>query len=364
MGKLYRKSERKQRDSNIELLRILAIMGVIVLHYNNPTIGGGFTYSNGINNLVLYWLESIAACAVDLFMLISGYFMVKSERRCLWKIIELVTQVIIFQVAIYLLGVILGNEFSVIGLVGRFLPTNYFVILYAVVFVVSPFIGFVMNRLTKKTLKIMMVLLVLLFSLWPTIVDFVASVLGYSFTGLNPLGAFGDGAGYTFVNFLLCWTVGGYLRIRDLKILKRKGLFGIVGLTAFICLYAKVMHSAGAELEYAFSYCSPLIILEAVLIFLTFKQIQLGQHKVINVLAEGAFAVYLLRGVFLTHIGIQYFVQKNVMVMLLHVIGSSAVIYLICWCVNFIYEIVMHPFWALLHKRIELVEIGILEDEA
>lgn len=135
--------------------------------------------------------------------------MVKSERRSLWKIIELVTQVIIFQVAIYLLGVILGNEFSVIGLVGRFLPINYFVILYAVVFVVPPFIGFVMNRLTKKTLKIMMALLVLLFSLLPTIVDFVDSVLGYPFTGLNPLGVFGDGVGYTFVNFFLLdgWRV-------------------------------------------------------------------------------------------------------------------------------------------------------------
>lgn len=31
----------RKRDSNIELLRILAITGVIVLHYNNPAIGGG-----------------------------------------------------------------------------------------------------------------------------------------------------------------------------------------------------------------------------------------------------------------------------------------------------------------------------------
>lgn len=35
---------RKERLSNIELLRILTIMGVIILHYNNPAIGGGLTY--------------------------------------------------------------------------------------------------------------------------------------------------------------------------------------------------------------------------------------------------------------------------------------------------------------------------------
>ena len=31
---------KAERQSNIELLRILAIMEVIVLHYNNPIIGG------------------------------------------------------------------------------------------------------------------------------------------------------------------------------------------------------------------------------------------------------------------------------------------------------------------------------------
>ncbi len=29
------------RESNIELLRIVSIMGVIILHYNNAGIGGG-----------------------------------------------------------------------------------------------------------------------------------------------------------------------------------------------------------------------------------------------------------------------------------------------------------------------------------
>ena len=32
--------DKAKRQSNIELLRIIAICGVIVLHYNNVTIGG------------------------------------------------------------------------------------------------------------------------------------------------------------------------------------------------------------------------------------------------------------------------------------------------------------------------------------
>lgn len=33
--------DKAKRQSNIELLRIITICGVIVLHYNNVTIGGG-----------------------------------------------------------------------------------------------------------------------------------------------------------------------------------------------------------------------------------------------------------------------------------------------------------------------------------
>lgn len=32
--------EKAERQSNIELLRILTMCGVVILHYNNKTIGG------------------------------------------------------------------------------------------------------------------------------------------------------------------------------------------------------------------------------------------------------------------------------------------------------------------------------------
>lgn len=35
-------NKKIDRESNIELLRILAMLGVIILHYNNPSIGGGY----------------------------------------------------------------------------------------------------------------------------------------------------------------------------------------------------------------------------------------------------------------------------------------------------------------------------------
>lgn len=54
------KSENNIRQSNIELLRIIAIIGVVILHYNNPGIGKGFVFveENSPNFWFLYYIES------------------------------------------------------------------------------------------------------------------------------------------------------------------------------------------------------------------------------------------------------------------------------------------------------------------
>ena len=52
----------EQRNSSIELLRILAMCGVVLLHYNNASMGGGLQYAVGTNRVVLMLcLESFFA---------------------------------------------------------------------------------------------------------------------------------------------------------------------------------------------------------------------------------------------------------------------------------------------------------------
>lgn len=73
---------RRDRESNIELLRILAMLGVIILHYNNPSVGGvSFVKHGSLNYWFLNIVESIFVCAVNLFMIVSAYFMASSNKR-------------------------------------------------------------------------------------------------------------------------------------------------------------------------------------------------------------------------------------------------------------------------------------------
>ena len=76
-------SKRADRQSNIELLRIFAACGVIILHYNNAKIGGGYAAveDGSLNQGIMTFFELLFICAVNLYVLISGYFMRSSMKR-------------------------------------------------------------------------------------------------------------------------------------------------------------------------------------------------------------------------------------------------------------------------------------------
>ena len=77
------------RNSAIELLRIFAMCGVVMLHYNNESAGGGFLYAQNINRIVLMLLESVCICAVNLYVLLSGYYLSATTKRRAIKPLEL-----------------------------------------------------------------------------------------------------------------------------------------------------------------------------------------------------------------------------------------------------------------------------------
>ncbi len=63
------------RQSNFELLRFLAGIAVIILHFNYlPGGGGALECSTGIYYYVFLVLECICITAVNVFILITGYF--------------------------------------------------------------------------------------------------------------------------------------------------------------------------------------------------------------------------------------------------------------------------------------------------
>lgn len=200
-----------ERKSNIELLRIFSILGVIILHYNNTQIGGGlkFVETNSINYLTLFIFESLFICAVNVFVIISGYFLIRKSSRNLWKIIELILQVMLINAIFYVWNdCIIGKTFSFNKLLGSLIPNNYFVILYSTLYIVSPYINKIVENINLNDYKRFLLIIFIVFSIYPTAIDLLEEIFNKELVGMSTIGIYGSQYGYTIVNFILMYLIG------------------------------------------------------------------------------------------------------------------------------------------------------------
>ena len=157
-----------QRQSNMDLLRILAAMGVIALHYNGLEEYGGFALSQNAVNMTLLGLnECLWAWPVNAFIMLSGYFMYKRERIDIKKPVMLFVQLVVFQMLGYAVEVFMGQrKFKFMALLFCAVPENYFVVLYIVLYLFSPFINRLFNCLDRRGKLLLGALLFAVFSVW------------------------------------------------------------------------------------------------------------------------------------------------------------------------------------------------------
>jgi len=349
---------KQNRESNIELLRIFAMLGVVILHYNNATIGKGFAYvaQGSLNHSILLGLEGLFICAVNLFILITGYFSISSQKRSPTKAVALLLQVIAFRVAQYLISN-LDEGITLTGLLTRMLPINYFVILYIAVYLLSPYLNLLLKKLSSPQRTRLVVLTLCLCSFWPTLIDIMQDITGANYMGLSTISAYGSDWGYTLVNFLLMYLLGAWLRLENIALKKR-----FSGSILLICAGALAFLGTVLTPDVAWSYCNPLVILEAVAAFLLFRQLHFSS-KIINVLSRGAFTCFLLHTIFLGKAGIPAAVQGSAATMICHVLITPIVIYLACFVAYLVYDFISKPVLKLIDRLFQKIKLDFSVEE-
>lgn len=332
------------RDSNVELLRIFAIMGVVVLHYN-----GYFALSlvepNSLNFYILIFLEGLFICAVNLFVLISGYFLSSTTKRKSVKAIELVVQVIAMSAVTYIVSFIISHHFSFKGLALSLVPNNYFVTLYITLYLISPYINLALSRLSEKFFLVLLAVLFVLFAVWPTVMDVIVELTGKNYNGLYTTNSGGSQFGYSIINFVLMYITGAFLRRKAPVVKKRFCILGIVLTAVLIFIWQLYMPSI------ARAYCNPLVVLLAVLVFLLFRGFNF-KSRLINTLSKSSFTCFLIHGIFLSRIKIELFVNASPILLLLHILASAVAIYLVSFVVWAIYDFVTKPIFKLLGSKL------------
>lgn len=330
------------------------MIGVIILHYNNSAIGGGFKYVNNatIQEKYLYLSESLFICAVNLFVMISAYFLSVTQKRKFVKVVELIGQVITFKVAYYLATIFFGvQEISFLGIVRAVLPVNYFVIFYSIVYIVSPYINLMIKNISQRDFKKLVIILFFFFSVWATAADLLAGYLGEEIQGLNTVGLYGDQQGYTIVNFILVYFIGAYIRLNNISVTKNKSAIGIV--ICVVLIYLCSLHSG-----IAWIYNNPVVILLPIFLILFFTKLQL-QSKIINELAKAAFTCYLFHMYFMSKLGVEKVVNQNIFVLILHQFGSAIALYLASYIVYKIYHKFTNSIIKHIAPRCEKIDISL-----
>lgn len=149
---------RSERKSGIELLRLVAILGIVLSHWG----GHGSWELTADNSLLtskvyLQLTQFFGEVGNCLFVLITGYFCAFREKIRKETIVRLVTDVKFYSLIIYSVIIIIGiNEFTIGGLVTALFPFVYkmywFILPYLVVFAISPWLNYILASSSKSTL--------------------------------------------------------------------------------------------------------------------------------------------------------------------------------------------------------------------
>lgn len=339
MGKALEK-----RNSAIELLRIVAMMGVVILHYNNKDIGGGFAYVQygSMNYYLLYYLESVFIASVDVYILITGYFMCNRQARYLFRPFELLFQVCFFKMVLYVASVCAGQAFSMKTLVACIIPNNYFVVLYSALYLVSPLVNCAFAKMEKTVFRKTVIILLLIFSIWPMLADVLNEVMKKEYLGLSTIGMYGSQSGYTIVTFICLYVIGAYIRCCCTELPSKKKCAAVFVSLSFIEFIWSVSERAIFEKQYtAWHYNNIVVIGLAASAFCFFLQLKI-EKEWLDKLAKAGFVCFLIHQPIMKYVGVRFFVQQNVPFMLMHITLSTLLIYIGSYIVYCIYMLTIN----------------------
>lgn len=293
----------KKRMANIELLRIVSMMMVVMLHYlGKGNLLPSLTGSMDVNGYVAWGMESLCIVAVNVYMLISGYFLVESGFKA-GRLVELLCQVLFYAilvpVVLVVLGIVPASVFSINHILETVLPVQmahyWFITAYVIMYLLSPVLSVAAKTMKQEQLRGTIVALLLFFSVSKSIL---------------PFQLVNDNRGYDGLWFVCVFLVAAYIRLYGLPFFTAKGngrrsllcyVAGCVGMYG-VMLLVRVVYlktgSLGHFIQSTHHYNHILNLFAAVSLFYVFLHLKFDGEKwwskLICKVAPYTLGVYLL----------------------------------------------------------------------
>ncbi len=276
----------KKRRSSIELLRILLMFMIIIHHsivHGLGLMGLGHDgtlpmYFDDYEKPIATFVNCLCICAVNCFVLISGFFSIKTTIK---KFISIVLTVLFYTFIgtslIYLVQGNLRQAISSMMILSH--QTYWFVNAYIYLMLFAPVLNSMFESFSKKYIQFIIIILI-----------FISCYLGFIWN--NPL----NQDGYNLFQVIMMYCIGRYLAIYPFKISRIKSLIIYLSCSAFAggLMYILWIRGFYTLSWHIVCYNNPLLILSAIGLFLFFNKINIHSNFV-NVCAKSAFAIYLIQ---------------------------------------------------------------------
>lgn len=275
------------RQSNLELLRIVSVLIIILSHYVGHS---GFDFTGEGFSFNRLFVESfrLGAVGVDIFVLISGYFLVSSNFKPS-KFIRLECEVLFYSIALGLLFFLTTDLVGVKELFYSFLPSlsnsYWFISTYLLLYLLSPFLNKMIHAMNQKWHARLLMILYAVYVLIPTVTNL--TLAGTS----------------NIMVFILLYLTAAYYRLYEGPMrTKVTGNF-LMALLSFLFIACSTVlfdftSSHFGITRYDASYFTSAYSLPVILcslgLFLGFKNLKMGYHPAINWISGCTLGIYLL----------------------------------------------------------------------
>ena len=340
---------RTPRQSNFELLRIIAMLMIVASHWGWGMYG---VNPQGSDNIYFYHMfRAFGQVGVNIFIFISGYFLVKSRfkistvlRLCLEAVFY--SLALIFANMIFELNTDLSYNFATFFKAVFFLFGGgyWFINAYIVFYLIHPFLNLLISKISQSQLLFLLCFMLSVTVIFPTL-----------YPSFFPI----SGTTCNLVFFVTVYFFGAYIRLYPESFENIFVIIGgllISGSIYFCSVLVPIKYNASSyNFQYKYNVC---LFTFSLFIFLLFRKIKLGEIKIINLISSTTFGVYLLHENTIVRktiwndifkIDELYKTDKFVSVSLL----SVAVVFLCCSAIDLVrIYLLERPLFRLLDKRL------------
>lgn len=271
------------RNSTVEIARIAAIFGIIMMHSTGTFFS---SVSPGINCMQLVLINNIGQIGVTLFALISGYYGIYHAKR---RIVGIHQRIFFYSILSFIGMSIVNPEYiTVLNVVKAVFPvagrTYWYAACYFFLLFLVPFLNEMIGNMADLSIKIFTMILIAILSIFPTLFFFLP----------DPMQDGGKGLAWMILGYI----VGGDIRRFDIPAKISAGkLWSCLLITQFILFVgnAALSYLRGTFYAPLAKDCSVFILLSASCILMICLK-KKTNNKIINQLARNVFTVYLTEG--------------------------------------------------------------------